>query len=287
MFLCRSEEGDKELAKERERITPFITFQQVTTSSTNASSSKNVLPSTQTSATDAGAILSKIVTTLTAASAARKDKLQLHSTKETISSILPRSTIEEIRDVPSTTTESSNAMSLTTSPELLQAGGVDIHHINGDLLADNQELTLAEPVPTISSPKVSTISMVNDALEGTGLIMDQVIHVRNPATSPPMMTANSPLMVQHHYQQQQLLQPQHHTATTSATRRDGTTSLKRSYACSVDVDEMVVTSSAKRPIVQSNYMSSCSPLHHPPHLNQKQMWASETSMIIDQHNNNG
>lgn len=38
----RNEEGDKELEKERERIMPFITFQQVTTSSTSTNGLSSV-----------------------------------------------------------------------------------------------------------------------------------------------------------------------------------------------------------------------------------------------------
>jgi len=259
---CRSEEGDKELEKERERITPFITFQQVTTTSTNASSSNNVLPSAQSSES----VVSKIVTTLTTTTVSRKEKLQSTSTKQTISSILPRSKVEEIVDVPSTN-ESSNTMSLIGSPELLTSGGVEIHHVNGDPLAENQDnLTVAEAVPTISSPKVSTISMVHDVMDGGNL--DQVV-LRHPIPTTTAMTNTSPSIVQH-----------------TTTRRDIIpTRLKRSY---VEVDGILDTSSAKRSIVPTAYITSYSPLHHSPQLGSKQIWATETtSMIIDQHNNNG
>lgn len=266
--MYRSEEGDKELEKERERITPFITFQQVTTTSTNASSSKSVLPSTQPSES----VISKIMTTLTTTTVNRKEKLQLTSTKETISSILPRSTVEEITDVPSTN-ESSNTMSLIASPDLLQSGGVDLHHhINGDSLGDTQELTVADTVPTISSPQISTISMVHDLMDGASL--DQVA-VRNPTTPTPMPAASPTSMVQH-------------MARDMASRRDIITTRLNNKRPYMDVDDIVVTSSAKRSIVPTAFITSYSPLHQSPPLNSKQLWATETTtMIIDQHNNNG
>jgi len=62
--------------------------------------------------------------------------------------------------------------------------------------------------------------------------------------------------------------------------------LKRSFA---EVEDLVVTSSAKRPIVPSAFISSYShsPLHHPSHLGSK--WGTETTttLLFDQHNNNG
>jgi len=256
--LLTSEEGDKELEKERERITPFITFQQVTTTSTNASSS-SVLPSAQSSES----IVSKIVTTMTTSTVSRKEKLQLTGAKEAVSSILPRSSIVEITELP-LTDDPSNAMSLITSPELLTSGAVDLHHVNGDSLSENQDLKVAETVPTISSPQVSTISMIHDVMDPGSL--DQVVQQLHPTNNT--MTNTSTTVVQH------------------STRRDNVpTRLKRSY---MEVDDIVVTSSAKRSIVPTAFITSYSPLHHSPQLGSKQIWGTETpSMIIDQHNNNG
>lgn len=254
-YARRSEEGDKELEKERERITPFITFQQVTTTSTNASSSNNVLPSTQTSES----IVSKIVSTMTTTTVSRKEKLQAITTKESISSILPRSNVVEIAELPSAE-EPSNAMSLITSPELLQSGAVELHHVNGDALIETPDMAVAETVPTISSSQVSTISLIQDVLDAG---LDSSVH--NPTSTT--ITTISPSLIQR------------------STRRDIIpTRKKRSY---VEVDDIVVTSSAKRSIVPTAYITSYSPLHS-PQLGSKQIWGTETAtMIIDQHNNNG
>jgi hypothetical protein len=204
--------------------------------------------------------VSKIVTTMTTGTVTRKDKLQLTSTKEAVSSILPRSSIVEISDM-SPADEPSNAMSLITSPELLTSGVVDLHHhVNGDSLSGH-ELTVAETVPSISSPQVSSISMINDMLDPVTL--EQVLHPSSTTMSTP---SGAPILQQH-------------------TRRDIVPPrLKRSY---VEVDDIVVTSSAKRAIVPTAFITSYSPLHHAPQLGSKQMWGEATSMIIDQHNNNG
>ncbi|CAL8115274.1 unnamed protein product [Orchesella dallaii] len=265
--LLTTEEGDKELEKERERITPFITFQQVTTTSTNASSS-NVLPSTPTNES----IVSKIVTTYTSTTVSRKEKPQSTSTKEPNSSILPRSSIVEIAELPSIE-EPSNAMSLMTSPKQLTQGGVELHHVNGDSLINNHvNMSVADAVPTISSPQVSPINMLHDVMDGTSL--DQIVHIpiSNPlsAGALSLLQPNVVAMSEPHVHQ--------------LARRDiMPTRLKRSFS---EIEEMMVTSSAKRAIVPTAaFITSYGPLHHSPHLGSK--WGTETAtMIFDQHNNN-
>ncbi|ODN03927.1 Aryl hydrocarbon receptor nuclear translocator-like protein 1 [Orchesella cincta] len=264
--LLTSEEGDKELEKERERITPFITFQQVTTTSTNASSS-NVLPSTPSSES----IVSKIVTTLTTTTVSRKEKPQSTCTKDPNSSILPRSSVVEIAELPSIE-EPSNAMSLITSPKLLNPGVVEHHHVNGDSLVDSQDMSVADAVPTISSPQVSTISMIHDMLDGA--TVDQIIHIPVSTTLSNGPTSLLPANVV------AISEP----PVQQSTRRDiMPTRLKRSFS---EIEELMVTTSAKRAIVPTAFITSYGPLHHSPQLGSK--WGTETAtMIFDQHNNNG
>jgi len=123
---------------------------------------------------------------------------------------------------------------------------------------------VTETVPTISSPQVSTISMTHDVLDPVTL--DQILHpISNTMTNTSATVVQQPM------------------------RRDNVPQrLKRSY---VEVDDIMVTSSAKRAIVPTAaFITSFSPLHQlgSPQLGSKQMWGTETaSMIIDQHNNNG
>lgn len=255
LIFCRSDEGDKELEKERERITPFITFQQVTTTSTNASSS-GMLPSTQQ--TEA---VTKIVSTLTSSTGSRRETLQLTSTKqEPLSSILPCSSLLEIAKIASATTtadESSNTMSLLTTPDVLAT-------TNGEALLGSHDLTMPEHVPSISSPQVSTISMIQEVMGPVSL--EQVVH--NSITTTMTNPSATGLQLQ--------LPPRKENVPSR---------LKRPY---VEVDDVVVTPSAKRSIVPTAYIASYTPIHHSPQLSSKQLWGAETgTMIIDQHNNNG
>ncbi|OXA45801.1 aryl hydrocarbon receptor nuclear translocator-like protein 2 isoform X2 [Folsomia candida] len=340
--LLTTDEGDKELEKERERITPFITFQQVTTTtSTNMSSSANsgtpALLSSQhlqsSSSSSASASSSSSLNALTTSTNAESN---VPITTKTITTLTMRHRKEKPLTVvnkppPSSTVTSSSLLSridfgsdfsidemtpldedddpTDMKPLLLpplELSSSSSHppsdlHLNGDTLkelaccpspggsllssSDDKSTLLLLPEtagPSSSSSSSTTTLSLNDLdltqsfadqqHNGQSIIltsqMSSSLSSSSSSSSPPPPTSTTTSM----------------TTLMSPTGNLGR--LKRSFA---EVDDLVSqrTTSAKRPIVPAAFISTYTPIHHSSHLGTK--WGSETTttIIFDQHNNNG
>jgi hypothetical protein len=296
-FVSRSEEGDKELEKERERITPFITFQQVTTTTTSTNmssiagssaqsssqgSSTNALPDNLQSSSSLP-ITTKIVQTT-------MKMTKLSNSK--CSSLLPSS--------------SSTSQSLTMAPISSPIGGngVIIEELPPDDPSCSSDSLLSVATSDLGVP--SDWQMVN----GNGIkSMNQnslklMGHTNNSMISSPPPSSSSDMslidLTDSYISDHNGGSPIHHQPPTSTILTSTIKSsdsqviaenagnllprLKRSFA---EVEDLVVTSNAKRPLVPAAFITSYTPLHHSSHLGSK--WGTETTttILFDQHNNNG
>lgn len=247
----RSEEGDKELEKERERITPFITFQQVTTTNmSSASTSKALMPSSSPSSSLGNALVSsaegnvpittKMITSLTMRH--RKEKpltTTINSPAPSVTATVTRFAFEnELEEVTpedeaidikpillassSPPQESSLSVVALSSSELL--------HINGgdsqvkELMMDSRMDSLASSSGTPSLPAVPSTST---SLSLNDLDLTQTFADENG--------------------QQFVLETPNAASTATITTIVGTpgtlSRLKRSFA---EVDQQQRTNSAKR-----------------------------------------
>ncbi|CAG7727129.1 unnamed protein product [Allacma fusca] len=270
--LLSPEDGEKELEKERDRITPFITFQQVTTTtpSTNGNCSvggsltsspgnaTNALLSSHQSSSNIPIQTKVTSSTITLISRSdQKHKMGISTTTTATTTTAHHSPpIVEIVELPSDDHQSPIDL-LSSSPNSV--------HVNGDSTSSIHQLEQVM-MPSISSPPALT----SDPNMGVDTNLDQIAQ-EVLSLSPPMLTSTSRLG--------------DNVIVCGTQGGDLLPRLKRSLA---EVDDLVVTSSAKRSIVPAAFISTYSTLHHmSPHLNNKWRTEKTSTIIYDQHNNNG
>ena len=319
-FLCslpiRSpEEGEKELEKERDRITPFITFQQVTTTTTQpstnggssglaalpapsggASSTNGILSSnnnnnhhhiTQTSTTTTNiCVTPKLISSAMSSLLGRGDvkTAAMGMSSVTItSSTLTSSSPSTVEVVELSADDQGNAIS---SMELLNSVSGK-SRVNGDsTAANNADIHLLEE-QMLSSISTSSPSLNSHLLSGDDVVLEtragaepllDVIAQDVLRLSPPILNSTSRIVDDNVLMCGTTVGDSQPQQTQQQLPR-----LKRSLA---DVDDIVVASSAKRShAVPSAFIQTYTIHNMSPH----NKWTTEkaSTIIYNQHNNNG
>jgi len=303
----RNEEGDKELEKERERIMPFITFQQVTTTSTSTNAVAAIEGTNSvTTVSEDGMLLPPLDSD---GIENGPDRVKSQPPSPSMLTTVVNGSIEmtllsgalglgngpssqnrcSIVEVPPEEEEDLGCASPGESKVVLTDLSPGASLVTGEMAytpTNQHHLDMSESVAMnpISSPSAPALSPHSTGMASPGeplpeASMDQIQHtlIYVTKTHPKLNRERSP-------------SPESHYAESLCGTRGSQPAagnvmprLKRSLA---DVEDLVV-SSAKRTILPSTFLSSYSPLHHhSSHLSAK--WGTETSTIIfDQHNNNG
>lgn len=234
------------MEKERERITPFITFQQVTTTTTSTNASTR--GSAQPALTSNGLLALEGPGTsgeLIEKSEIDHSQFLSHSPSNSMCTIveLPPDSSPGAGILP----DEKCTISLAKHNELELNGDSTLHHMEG-------MTPISSPCPTTISPGLQQ-AFSNSTIDH---IQQKYVHVSPPYVNDILCGRSTP--------------------------GDLLPRLKRTLN---DVDD-VVTTSAKRPtLVPSAFISSYNPIHHSPHLNNKWGTETNTTIIYDQHNNNG
>jgi len=289
-----AEEGGKELEKERERITPFITFQQVTTTATaTASSSKaleceasdtassSVAPQKSVEMTPSG--VTKVGNTLISTSSnITLIPMDSVGSKECLLQMGFTPSVRAARNSEPTTT-GNNSM----QPALLVPKSISPAEIRSCPTDDHGSTNCSAKRRKTDSSCLSTLphsptpTLISSPTSNSSVDLNLADLLGNHTNSRDLLKKVSDALTSVTEASQ---------IVTSPSSRPTPPRLKRSLS---DVNELIVTSSAKRSMVPTAFIVPYS--HHSPNLSSK--WVSDakttatstttTTVLFDQHNNNG